>query len=422
MTTKALFCACLPLLAAPLLHAQNFTFTTLAGSAGNGSADGFATSARFNSPTSAVVDAATNIYVADFANNTIRKITSSGIVSTLAGLEGMADSTDGTGGAARFSGPVGVALDRSNNLFVTDFHNNTIRQITPGGVVSTFAGSPGAAGTNDGIGNAARFSGPYGLAVDGSNNLYVADAFNDTIRLITPAGIVSTIAGAGGSTGTNNGAGGLARFNTPTGVTLDASNNLYVADFFNHTIRRVTPAGIVTTLAGLGGVAGTNNGTGSAARFNQPAGVAVDGAGNVYVADFTNHVIRKITAAGVVSTSAGPITVSGNRYGTTSAARFYFPNSYALDTATNIYVADNANGTIRKISPASVVTTLAGRASGGTNNGTGSAASFNGPTSVAVDRYRNLYVADLNNDIIRKITPAGLVSTLAGLAGSPGSA
>jgi sugar lactone lactonase YvrE len=396
--------------------------TTLAGLAGtSGSADGTGSAARFSSPFGVAVDSAGNVYVADYANCTIRKITSAGVVTTFAGLAGQFGSVDGTGSAARFNLPQGVAVDSVGNVYVSDSYNYTIRKITPAAVVTTLAGQAGSSGSADGFGEGARFNHPVGITVDSAGNLYVADTFNHTIRKVTAVGTVTTLAGLAGSSGSADGIGSSARFYFPYGVTVDSAGNLYVADSNNYTIRKITPATAVTTLAGLAGSFGSVDGTGSAARFHSPDGVAVDSAGNVYVADSANSTIRKITPAAVVTTLAG-LASPGNEDGTGSAARFYFPIGVAVDSAGNLYVADTFNHTIRKITPVGVVTTLAGLAgSSGSADGTGSTARFASPYGVAVDSAGNVYVADTGNFTIRKITPAGVVTTLAGLAGSSGS-
>jgi len=199
------------------------------------------------------------------------------------------------------------------------------------GVVTTFAGTAGSPGSIDGMGSFARFNQPQGTAVDSAGNIYIADTFNSTIRKMTPSGQVTTLAGKGLNAGSADGAGSSARFNVPYSVAVDGVGNVYVADSGNHTIRKITAAGVVTTLAGTAGSSGSNDGTGSAARFYQPQGVAVDGAGNVYVADTYNCTIRKITSAGVVSTLAGSAGVTGSDNGLGSAARFYQPNELAVD-------------------------------------------------------------------------------------------
>ncbi len=266
----------------------------------------------------------------------------------------------------------------------------------------TFAGLAGANGSADGTGSAARFSNPIGVAVDSAGNVYVADIVNDTIRKITPTGVVTTLAGLAGASGSTDGTGSAARFNAPQNVTVDSAGNVYVADALNHTIRKITSAGVVTTLAGLAGTSGSADGTGSAARFKFPYGVAGDSAGNVYVGDTGNNTIRKITSTGVVTTLAGLAGTSGSADGTGSGARFHQPESLAVDSAGNIYVADSINNTVRKITSAGVVTTLAGLAgTSGSADGSGSAARFNAPSGVAVDSAGSVYVADFGNDTIR---------------------
>jgi sugar lactone lactonase YvrE len=284
------------------------------------------------------------------------------------------------------------------NMYVADQQNHRIRKITPAGLVSTLAGS-GEWGFADGASGVAQFNGPNGIAVDASGNVYVADDMNHRIRKITPAGVVSTLAG-NGTAGFNNGTGEAAQFYAPMGIAIDASGNLYVADGGNHRIRKVTPAGVVTTFAG-NGTAGYVNGAGVAAQFNSPTDVAVDASGNMYVADLNNRRIRKITPAGFVTTFAGS-GADGNDNGTGEEASFRYPVGVATDASGNVYVADFNGNRIRIITPAGVVSTLAG-SSLGFSNGVGDAARFSSPTGVAVDASGNIYVADQQNHSIRKI-------------------
>jgi streptogramin lyase len=298
------------------------------------------------------VDGDGNLYVADANNHTIRKITPAGVVTTLAGTAGSSGSADGTGADARFKYPSGVAVDGDGNLYVADRDNNTIRKITPAGVVTTLAGTAGSSGSADGTGADARFNYPSGVAVDGVGNVNVADRYNHTIRKITPAGVVTTLAGTAGSSGSADGTGADARFSRPFGVAVDGDGNLYVTDRNNHTIRKITPAGVVTTLAGAAGSYGSADGTGADARFSGPVGVAFDGDGNLYVIDGSNHTIRKITPAGVVTTLAGAAGSSGSADGTGPLARFNYPEGVAVDGDGDVYVADRNNHTIREITPA----------------------------------------------------------------------
>ncbi len=280
--------------------------------------------------------------------------------------------------------------------------------------ITTLAGKSLGTGTNDGIGGAAQFNQPEGVATDNAGVVYVADRGNNTIRKITPEGAVTTLAGTGGQSGSTNGTGSEARFNAPIGLAVDAAGVVYVADSQNHTIRKITPLGEVTTLAGSAGNTGNANGTGSVARFNRPFGVALDGATNIYVADCNNHRIRKITPAGLVSTYAGS-GISGTNDGAGTTARFKNPQGLAFDSATNLFVTDSQNYTVRKITPDGVVSTLAGFGGQfGTNDAVGSAARFSYPNGVAVDSEGYIYVVDQGKATIRRITPSGAVTTLAG--------
>lgn len=349
-------------LSSPDAAADSYTFSTLAGLPGSaGSADGTGTGARFGNPWGIALDSAGNIYVGESNNNIVRKVNPNGTASLLAGAAGQIGSADGTGAAARFS-LTDVAVDGAGNIYVSDTGNHTIRKITPNGAVTTLAGSAGQSGSADGTGSAARFNNPIGVAVDSGGTVYVGDHGNRTIRRISPSGAVSTFAGSAGQSGSDNGTGTAARFFGIYDVAVDGAGNVYVADSWNMTIRKITPAGVVSTLAGSAGQAGSADGTGNSARFNNPQGVAVDSAGHVYVADRGNHTIRKITPAGVVTTIGGLAGSSGTADGVLNAARFNSLQGVAVDGSGNIYVADTANHTIRKgtmaaLAQAPVITT-----------------------------------------------------------------
>lgn len=315
--------------------------TTLAGGS-QGYADATGTSAQFNSPWSVALDSSGNTYVSDTSNHRIRKITPGGVVSTFAG-SGVAGFNDATGTAAQFNNPRGIAIDSSGTLYVADGANHRIRKITPGGVVSTFAGS-GVAGFNDATGTAAQFNLPTGLTVDSSGVVYLVEANNNRIRKITTGGAVSTFAGMGAS-GTLDGTGTSAMFNIPTGITVDSSGTLYVADMMNNRIRKITSGAVVTTLAGS--TSGFADGTGAAALFNMPSEITVASNGTIYVSDQSNHKIRAITQAGVVTTIAGSTGGFANGSGTT--AQFNNPRGLALDSSGIIYISDSGNHRIRKI-------------------------------------------------------------------------
>ena len=321
--------------------------STLAGSTTAGNLDGAGTAAAFHTPDGVAYDPATNdLIVADSVNNEIRQITPSGVVTTLAGT-GSVGHADGPVATATFDEPEGVAVDASGNIFVADKLNNEIREIS-GGNVTTFAGQL-TSGSLDGTGTAASFYNPEGVAVDAKGNVYVADSANDEIREISPSGVVTTLAGSTVA-GSADGTGAAAQFTYPTGVALDTSGNVYVADAGNNEIRKIAPGGVVTTIAGTTAF-GHADGLGSLASFSGPTGVAVDSAGNIYVADSANSEIRVVAPTGLVSTLTGSYAATGTQDGSLAQATFNGPSGIAIDPSGNLYVGDSINNEIRKITP-----------------------------------------------------------------------
>lgn len=310
-------------------------------------------------PTGLAVDPDGVIYVTDFPNHTIRQITTDGAMKDFAGTRGSLGYNDGPRERARFAYPADIAFGPDRSLYIADCDNHVIRRIAPDGTVSTFAGQPGKSGHVDGPGASALFKYPTGVAVDGGGNVFVADISNHVIRKITASGIVTTFAGAAGERGSADGMGGNARFNEVHGVAVDRAGNVYAADFGNHTIRKITPDGMVTTLAGQPGNPGSSDGPGTSARFCAPYSVAADAAGNVFVADTSNHIIRKIAPDGMVRTVAGVAGNVGSADGPSQIARFAIPAGVSVDGAGNVLVADFGNHAIRKITSAGIVSTTA---------------------------------------------------------------
>ncbi|MGA2174235.1 MAG: immunoglobulin domain-containing protein [Verrucomicrobiota bacterium] len=566
------------------LQAQNpvpYVFTTIAGTAGvSGHADNAGAAASFNQPSGLAVDAQTNIYVADTGNHTIRKIDVNGNVTTLAGLAGSSGLQDGTGAGALFTSPQKVAVDSSGNIYVADTGNNTVRYVSPGGVVNTplfnyLGGSPDYYTQGDcsqpESGAVAAFSSPAGITVDGLGNVYVANGggyfyetgtpvegggcsfntvyFVTTVRKILPDLNVSTVgyaqqaivsgyiqpilsgiaigsggtpysadlngggailnvstagfgpfgvfAGSASATGSTDATGSSARFSGPQDVAADAAGNLYVADTVNNTVRMITPAGVVTTIGGLAGSIGSTDLAFSGTRFKTPQGIASDSLGNIYIADTGNNTIRKgvpmpiaiyaepqslvegvgytasfsvlvissnavpygcqwyqngvglinatnatLTLTNLQVTNAGSyVVIATNLYGsatsyvaTLSIVSYTFntpisgsgisqPLGLAVDAAQNVYFADYSRHVIWKSSPGTGSSLLAFAGlwgSAGESDGIGDAALFDQPFGLVIDTGGNLYVADSANNLIRKITPAAVVTTIAGVPGGTG--
>lgn len=332
-------------------------------------------------------------------------------VGTLAGTGPPGGNTNGAGNVASFLAPAGTAVDSSGNVYVAEYANNDIRKITPAGQVSLFAGSASqTSGKANGTGSAASFWNPTGVAVDSAGNVYVADESNNEIRMITSAGVVTLLAGsAAGTAGNADGTGTAATFSSPAGIAIDSSGNLWVADSVNNEIRKIAmPGAVVTTYAGST-TPGLTNGTGIAAKFKTPFGIAVDSSGNLYIADRGNNEIRKIdTAAGVTLLAGSPTGAAGHANGTggpAGAATFFLPSGVAVDSAGNVYVADTSNSEIRLIAAGPVVTTYAGSTSAGNTNGSATTAQFDFPYGIAIDAAGNLFIGDNVNDEVREIAP-----------------
>jgi sugar lactone lactonase YvrE len=419
----------------------NGTILVMAGSGSSGFSgdNGPAPAAQLNGAWGLALDQAGNLYIADTKNNRIRKVDPAGIISTVAGTGGTGFSGDGgPATAAQFAAPTGLAFDRLGNLFVADTANSRIRKINLGGVISTVAGNGEWRFAGEGgPATAASFYLPLGLATDANNNLFVADCGNSRVRKIDPAGTITTVAGDGNPNVFENDVPAISTgIADVTGVTVDLAGNLLIASPGSGLVRRVDSNGRISNVAGS--FAGTgfsgDGGPATTARLSGPIGVAVDATGNILFTDSYNNRVRKVTSlSGIISTVAGTgIVGSSGDGGSATAARLASPFGVAVDTAGNLYIADNAgneapfgglrivgdtnDNRVRKVTPDGAISTIAGNGTFGLSGdgGPATAAQLAGPTGVAVDNAGNLFIADFDNGRVRKVTPAGAISTIAG--------
>jgi PIN domain nuclease of toxin-antitoxin system len=356
------------------------------------------------------VDTARNLFIGDYGNDRVRKVTSSGIISTVAGNEIRGFSGDGgPATSARLSYPYSVAVDTAGNLFIADTYNHCVRKVTPGGVISTVAGNGTYGFSGDGgPATAAQLRIPQGVAVDTAGNLFIADTGNNRVRKVTPGGVISTVAGNGthGFSG-DGGPATSAQLNYPSGVAVDTARNLFIADRNNNRIRKVAPGGVISTVAGNGtyGFSG-DGGPAMAAQLRIPQGVAVDTTRNLFIADYGNNRVRKVTSNGVISTVAGNgIRGFSGDVGPAASARLNGPSGVAVDTARNVFIADTGNNRVRKVTSSWVISTVAGNGIRGFSGDGGPATSarLSYPYGVAVDTAGNVFIADFNQRI-RKVT------------------
>ncbi|GEP46085.1 choice-of-anchor D domain-containing protein [Brevifollis gellanilyticus] len=415
-TTLLNLTALLLIASTALLHSASYEWSNFAGMPGGaGSVNGTGTAARFNRPAGVAVDSAGNLFVADRSNHVIRKISKTGVVTTFAGQTGAWGHADGTGSAARFNEPSGLVMGSGGVLYVTELQNQVIRKVTSAGVVTTLAGKAGVAGPTDGTGEAARFYRPAGMALAADGSLLVADSGSHTLRKVTMAGVVTTLAGLAGVNGTADGSLANARFRYPEGIARAADGTLYITDSGNCTIRKITPAGVVSTLAGKAGTYGAVDGTGTMAEFDYPTSLIVRPNGVLWVADYYNGAIRQVTQAGEVTTVMGVMGQWFNVDGVGTAARLSGPHCMTADAAGTIYITDVGNHNVRKATAVLMVTTVAGQAENrGSTDGTGTVARFNFPEGISVDAADELIIADTYNRRVRKATQAAAVSTIAG--------
>jgi len=399
--------------------------TTVAGNGTSGySGDGgSATQASLYDPMGVAVDSTGNIYIADSYNHRIRKVDPSGIITTVAGNGSYGYSGDGgPATSAMLDYPGGVAVDPAGNLYIADTGNHCLRKVDPSGRITTVAGNGSYGYSGDGgPATSAMLDYPGGVAVDTSGNIYIADEYNERIRKVDPSGMITTVAGNGSPGYSGDGGPAVdADINNPYGVAVDSTGNLYIADYGNNRVRKVDSSGRITTVAGNGTWAPLGDGgLATDAGLRYPSGIAVDSSGDLFIADCWHHRIRKVDPSGRITTVAGNGSkgYSGDG-GPATSAKLYYPRGVAVDSAGNLYIADSGNGCIRKVDPSGVITTLAGKGTWGYAGDGGPAinAMLDNPNDVAVDSSGNLYIADSFNNRIRKVDKLGIITTIAASA------
>ncbi len=411
------FCAALLPAAAGAQPADDWIIVTIAGTA-HVEDGGAATAAWLDAPVGLVLDADGNLFIADRDNHRIRRVDANGDISTVAGTGTAGFNGDGiAAAAAQLNSPAGLALDADGNLFIADIFNHRIRKIDTNGDISTVAGTGTAGFNGDGIAAAAaQLNNPRSMILDTAGNLFIADRDNHRIRRVDTNGDISTFAGTGTAGFSGDGAAATAaQLNSPTGLALDTAGNLFIADRNNHRIRRVDINGDISTFAGTGtaGFSG-DGGAATAARLRTPRSVALDANGNLFIADRDNHRIRRVDINGDISTFAGAGRRGFNGDGGAAVdALLYRPAGVALDANGNLFIADTSNRRIRKVDTNGDISTFAGTGDGG-DGGAAAAARLNQAQDVAPDANGNLFIADQNNHRIRKIDTNGGISTVAG--------
>jgi len=388
--------------------------TGVPGQSGDG---GPALSAQLNTPNGVAVDSLGNLYIADSNNERIVKVNTSGVITTVAGDGNCCFGGDGgPAPIAQLDGPTGVAVDSAGNLYIADTYNQRIREVSAAGIITTLAGNGTGGYSGDGAAaTAAELYYPYGVAVDTAGNLYIADSSNYRVRMVSTSGTITTVAGNGTCCYSGDGSAATkAQLDGPAAVAVDAAGDLYIADRYNERIRKVAASGNITTVAGYGGYGYSGDGgPATSAEFRYPEGVAVDASGDLYIADSGNARIRVVSAAGVITTLVGGAVNDG---GLGVFGLLNQPSGVTRDNAGNTYVADTNNDRVRKVAANGTIATVAGTGvtGFGGNGSAATSAQLNAPQGVALDASGNLYIADSYNRRIRKVDGSGNITTVAG--------
>ncbi len=399
---------------------------TIAGTgvAGFSGDDGPAISAQLNEPTGVAVDGLGTVYIADTNNHRVRRIDLDGVITTIAGAGTAGLSGDsGPATSAQLNVPMGVAVAGDGSVYIADEANHRVRRVT-GGIISTAAGTTFGYGGDGGPATSAQLANPHGVALDKLGNLYITDFGNARLRRVDPLGTITTVAGTGswGYSG-DGGPAEVAKLNGPKGAAIDVAGNVYIADQFNHRIRRIDGAGVITTVAGNGyvGYAG-DHGPALTVRLEVPRGMVVDGVGNLYISDTSNHRVRRLDGSGVITTVAG-VGVYGysGDGGPATSAMIGYPQGLELDGSGSLFITCPDAPRIRRVNPSGTITTFAGSGTVGASGDNLPAinADMSSPSAVVPDGQGNYYLAEGANHRVRKIDGNGIITTVAG-TGAPG--
>jgi len=412
---RQLLAIAVTVLSVSALHAQPYSFSTIAGGfIGDGLP---ATSAVINAPTGIAFDSSGNLYIAQYHENRVRKVSPDGVITTLAGTGAFGFSGDGgPASSATIRSARGVAVDAAGNVYFTDSGNHRVRKVTAGGVITTVVGNGNADSSGDG-GQAinAGLQSPYGIAFDASGNLYISQSESHRVRKVTPSGVITTVAGNGVSG--FSGDGGIATsasLNGPVGIALDTAGNLYISDSNNNRVRKVTPGGVITTVAGDGTTYGGSGDLATSRSIAFPFGVGIDASDNLYISN-GNCLIQKVVPDGTITTITGGGTCefSGDG-GPAEIAGIGFPEGIAFDASGNLYFADSENSRIRRIVDG-VINTVAGMGSFGGDGGPAANAIVSRTEGITVDGAGNIYIVDtFPNRRIRRVAPTGIIDTVVG--------
>jgi sugar lactone lactonase YvrE len=419
------------------------TLSIIAGIPGKAGAPtaGPATSSELDLPSGVAVDSSGNVYIADLENNVVERVTPSGTLSVYAGTGASGAPTPGPATHSDLNGPAGLAMSASGTLYIADTYNHVVEKVTPSGTLSIIAGTSGQGGSpSPGPATGSELDEPESVAVDSSGNVYISDAYDFTVDKVTPSGTLSILAGTPGQQGAPTpGAATSGDLAGPAGVAVDGSGDVYIADgyfsygdgsyssyfdggYYDFTVEKVTSSGTLSVFAGRAYEGPPTPGAATTSDLNLPRAVALDSAGDVYIADSANDEIEKVTPAGTLSIEAGTGSAGAPKAGQATDSPLFDPEGVAVDSSGDVYIADSGYYDVEKVTPSGTVSVVAGDSEpGAPTAGPATHSDLGTPSGIAVDGSGDLYIADRSEDVVEKVTPLGTLSVLAGVSGSSGA-